>query len=88
MSSISERIRSYVDDPTTSGNYGEWGALRPDQRRLIRKLCDICDIYEQAADAKQAEIERLKAENAKLKHEMSYMTRPNTIGDTHEMGAW
>lgn len=36
----------------------------------------------------KAEIERLKAENAKLKHEMSYMTRPNTIGDTHEMGAW
>lgn len=38
--------------------------------------------------ASKAEIERLKAENAKLKHEMSYMIRPNTIGDTHEMGAW
>ena len=36
----------------------------------------------------KAEIERLETENAKLKHEMSYMKRPNTIGDTHEMGAW
>jgi cell division protein FtsB len=36
----------------------------------------------------KAENERLTKENTKLKHEMSYMIRPNTIGDTHEMGAW
>ena len=40
-------------------------------------------------------INRLKAENESLKeaikdlrHKMSYMTSPNTIGDRHEMGAW
>ena len=36
----------------------------------------------------KTENERLKSEKAKLKHEMSYMISPNTIGDTHEMGAW
>lgn len=43
----------------------------------------------------KAEIERLnhvRAELSKeidrLKAEMSYMKSPNTIGDTHEMGAW
>lgn len=36
----------------------------------------------------KAENERLQAENAKLRLEMSYMKSPNTIGDTHEMGAW
>lgn len=36
----------------------------------------------------KAEIERLKNENAKLRHEMSYMKKPDTIGDIHEMGAW
>ena len=36
----------------------------------------------------QAEIERLKTENDKLKLDMSYMNKPNTIGDIHEMGAW
>ena len=40
-------------------------------------------------------IKRLKAENkslkealSDLKREMSYMARPNTIGDRHEMGCW
>ena len=36
----------------------------------------------------KAENRALKSENDKLKHEMSYMKSPNTIGDTHEMGAW
>ena len=43
----------------------------------------------------KAEIERLNhiraemsKENDRLKAEMSYMKSPNTIGDTHEMGAW
>lgn len=34
----------------------------------------------------EAEIERLTKENKKLKHEMSYMSNPYTIGDRHEMG--
>lgn len=35
---------------------------------------------------KNAEIKRLTEENKKLKHEMSYMSNPYTIGDRHEMG--
>lgn len=37
---------------------------------------------------KKAEIERLKAENQKLKRDMSYMSSPNTIGNVQEMGCW
>jgi len=56
MSEISTRIREYVNDPTVSDHYGEWGALRADQRRQIRELCDTCDMYEKAADSIAAEI--------------------------------
>lgn len=76
---LSHRIRGYVDDPESTGRlyYGEWGALRPDQRRMIRQLCDECDAFEKAADQlvehyetiireKDAEIERLTAYNANL----------------------
>ena len=50
MSIISDKIRSYVNDHDVSDHYGEWGILRRDQRRLIRKLCDTCDGFEKAAD--------------------------------------
>ena len=36
----------------------------------------------------KAEIERLQKTIDKLKLEMSYMSKPNTIGDNHEMGCW
>lgn len=75
MIRLSKQIRAYVDDPESTGRlyYGEWGALRPDQRRLIRKLCDECDAFERDADhiaeqyeaklrEKDAEIERLTKE--------------------------
>lgn len=55
------------------------------ERNCMRKkdAYSICLINRQ-----RAEIERLKNENAKLRHEMSYMKKPDTIGDIHEMGAW
>lgn len=34
------------------------------------------------------EIERMEKEISRLKLEMSYMSKPNTIGDSHEMGCW
>lgn len=61
MSRISTRIRAYVDDPSVSDHYGEWGILRADQRRLIRKLCDVCDAFEKTADRLIKENERLKS---------------------------
>ena len=50
MSEIADKIRAYVNDTTVSDHYGNWGILRRDQRILIRKLCDTCDMFERAAD--------------------------------------
>lgn len=36
----------------------------------------------------QKALERANATIADLKHQMSYMSSPNTIGDVHEMGYW
>ena len=60
MSRISDRIRSYVDDFDTSEHYGEWGILRKDQRREIRRLCDTCDAFERAADEFSRELMEMK----------------------------
>ena len=56
--------------------------------RLKRECYDLIN-------RQKAEIERLNRVRAelsqeidRLKTEMSYMKSPNTIGDTHEMGAW
>jgi hypothetical protein len=51
----------------------------------------VDDLLEDAINLinrQKAEIERLNAENDKLRLEMSYMKNPNSIGDIHEMGAW
>lgn len=50
MSRISDQIREYVNDKDVSEHYGKWGIMRRDQRLLIRKLCDTCDMFERAAD--------------------------------------
>ena len=62
-----------------------------DKRCKAKTLGDAVDLI----NFLRAEIERLnhiRAEQSKeidrLKTEMSYMESPNTIGDTHEMGAW
>ena len=60
MSRISDRIRSYVDDFDTSDHYGEWGILRKDHRREIRRLCDTCDAFERAADELSRELMEMK----------------------------
>lgn len=65
MSKISTRLRGFVSEPSVSDHYGAWGALRPDQRRQIRELCDVCDMYEQAADRAFGSVEKVKAEAIK-----------------------
>ena len=67
MSVISNRIRAYVNDFSVSNHYGEWGALRPDQRNKIRELCDICDMFEETADKYYKENQALKKELKLLK---------------------
>ena len=59
--------------------------------------CEICEGYIKGVPCEhtncpvakmKAENKALKNEIQKLKHEMSYMSSPNTIGDSHEMGCW
>jgi len=39
-----EKIREAISCPQFGDNhYGEWGALRPDQRKLIKRLLDDLD---------------------------------------------
>ena len=67
MSEISSRVREFVNDDTVSDHYGVWGFLRADIRRIIRKLCDTCDMFEKTADGFYIENERLKEEIERLK---------------------
>ena len=58
------------------------------------KVCEeyingaICDNDKCPVAKMKAENEALKKEISRLRLEMSYMKSPNTIGDSHEMGAW
>ena len=70
MSRIADKIRAYVNDPTVAEHYGAWGILRHDQRRLIRELCDTCDMFEKTAD----ELARKQSENV--------IELPCNIGDS------
>ena len=67
MSEISSKVRKLVNDYSVSDHYGEWGILRADQRKTIRKLCDICDMFEETADKLYIENKRLKEEIKLLK---------------------
>jgi hypothetical protein len=72
------------------------GSVMATEKRLIEP-CEICEMYIKGERCEhtycpvakmKAENNRLKEENRKLRNEMSYMSRPNTIGDRHEMGCW
>lgn len=67
MSEISSKVREFVNDCSVSDHYGEWGILRADQRKTIRKLCDTCDMFEEIADKLHIENKRLKEEIERLK---------------------
>jgi hypothetical protein len=67
MSEISSKVREYVNDCSVSDHYGKWGILRREQRKIIRKLCDTCDMFEKSADKLYIENKRLKEEIKRLK---------------------
>ena len=67
MSEISSKVRKLVNDYSVSDHYGEWGILRVDQRKTIRKLCDTCDMFEETADKYYKENQILKTEIKVLK---------------------
>lgn len=60
MSAISKKIRDYVKDFSVSDSYGKWGILNFDQRFMIRKLCDTCDMFESEAKQLYTQVESLK----------------------------
>lgn len=51
----------------------------------IKDTCKLLNIIKENNSLKE-ENEKLRNENAKLRHEMSYMIKPNAIGDRQEMG--
>ena len=67
MSEISSKVRKLVNDYSVSDHYGEWGILRADQRKTIRKLCSTCDMFEETADKYYKENQILKTEIKVLK---------------------
>ena len=57
MSRLSKRVREYVKCPQLDGgtHYGEWGALRLDQRRAIKDLCEETELFEHTIDKLKVE---------------------------------
>lgn len=68
MSKVSEQIRQYISCPDFGDkSFGIWGALTKQQRELIKRLCDTCNIFEASTDESQKQLAELKAENERLK---------------------
>ena len=67
MSEISSKVREFVNDYSVSDHYGVWGILRADQRKIIRKLCDTCDMFEKTADKLYIKNKKLKEKIERLK---------------------
>lgn len=66
-----EKIRKAIECPQFGNtNYGEWGALRLDQRKYIKRLLDDLD----GADAC---ILQLYEENKQLKEEIKGLCKKN-----------
>lgn len=76
MSKISNKIKKYISCPQFGNeNYGEWGILTLEQRKLIKELAETCDMFEETADA-------LAKENKELEHRLSNCIEPKfKIGD-------
>lgn len=57
------------------------------EKKAMEGLMTMLEGYQEVIVPRlNREIAELKAENARLRLEMSYMKSPNEIGDRHEMG--
>lgn len=63
---LTNMMREKISGPTeeNSFHYGDWYLLQNDQKFIIRKICDNCDMFEDAAD-------KFGKENFKLKKELA-----------------
>lgn len=79
MSRLSKLVREYIKCPQLDGGteYGEWGALRLDQRKQIAKLCEEVDIFEDAADKFGKENYILKQQLAEKDKEITMLKSQN-----------
>ena len=57
-----KEILEYVKGSPETMDYGRWGALNPQQRDLIKKLCNSWLVLNDATNMQTKEIERLKKE--------------------------
>lgn len=46
-----EKVRDYISCPQFGdSHYGAWGALPLDQRKIIKRLCDLCSLQGRLLD--------------------------------------
>lgn len=72
MARLTDNVREGLRDM-----FGEWAILRADQRRKIRELCDLCDMFENTADELAGKPEKSKwvrCEDASPNHNGRYLT--------------
>lgn len=74
MSKLTDQIREYVRCPQFDGGteYGEWGSLSLNKRRLIKELCEQCERQEEWADTFFKETQLLKQQLAEKDEEIKY----------------
>lgn len=74
-----EEIREYISCPQLGDNhYGKWGALRVEQRLLIKRLLDELDCADNY-------IKKVYLENQKLKEKIENLTTLVVCGDTKQI---
>lgn len=59
-----EKMREYLTEPGVNGSaigYGRWGALNPEQRKMIRRLLDEMDSADEYIKHQYLENEKNKA---------------------------
>lgn len=76
-----EKIRKAVSSPYdgSATHYGEWGALRPDQRAFILKLLDEMDSADSYIKTLYQENQQLKEKYNKLSNNYERMYNCNCI---------
>ena len=56
-----KEILEYVKGFPETMDYGKWGALNPEQRKIIKELCNSWLILDEATNMQTKEIERLQS---------------------------
>ena len=71
-----EKIIEYVKGSPETMDYGRWGALNPEQRKIIKELCNSWLILDKATNIQTKEIEKL---NNIIKEVREYCNNDNNF---------